>query len=48
MMTRERHRTCDTETGREHLTTVLFILSNFSPDCMNECLLWFFCIYCVK
>ena len=35
MTTRERHRTCDTETDCEHLTTVylLFVLSN-----VNECL----------
>ena len=35
MTTRERHRTCDTQTGREHLTTVL-CFTRFLY-CMNEC-----------
>ena len=48
MTTRERHRTCDTETGREHLTTVIFVISTYLyylMCCMKECLLVFFCIY---
>ena len=48
MTTRERHRTCDTDTDCEHLATVTCILSTVSLYCMNECLLWFFCINCVK